>query len=65
MSQLLRRLTDCESGATAVEYGLIVALIALTTLVAFQALGVSVGALYEIPKEGLTNATTYALQNGG
>ncbi|HXP12438.1 MAG TPA: Flp family type IVb pilin [Stellaceae bacterium] len=35
----MRRLLNDESGATAVEYGLIVALIAVVALTAFKAVG--------------------------
>jgi pilus assembly protein Flp/PilA len=38
---MLRRLIDDEAGATAIEYGLIAALIALAAIIAFQTLGLN------------------------
>jgi pilus assembly protein Flp/PilA len=41
------RLKDEEKGATAVEYGLMVGLIAVVIIVAVQALGVNLDALFD------------------
>ena len=41
------RLRDEEKGATAVEYGLMVGLIAVVIIVAVQALGVNLDALFD------------------
>jgi pilus assembly protein Flp/PilA len=43
MIELFTRLLKDESGATAIEYGLIAALIALVLVSALQALGAKVG----------------------
>jgi pilus assembly protein Flp/PilA len=40
-----------ESGATAIEYGLIAALVAVAIIVALQALGSSLGDLYGVVKD--------------
>ncbi len=36
MLELIRRITRCENGATAVEYGLIASLIVIAMMVAFN-----------------------------
>jgi pilus assembly protein Flp/PilA len=38
---MFKRLCDDEAGATAIEYGLIAALIALAAIIAFQTLGLN------------------------
>jgi pilus assembly protein Flp/PilA len=43
MSKLISRFTQGESGATAIEYGLIVALIAVVIITAVSALGTNLG----------------------
>ncbi len=43
----LERLLQDEDGVTAIEYGLMAALIAVVCIVAFEATGVSLGDLYE------------------
>jgi pilus assembly protein Flp/PilA len=54
MSKLLSRLAHDTSGATAVEYGLMIALIALAIFLAVELLGESVLGLFE--KQELTDA---------
>jgi len=42
MSQFFKRFADCESGATAIEYGLIAAGIAAVVITAVNTLGTTV-----------------------
>jgi pilus assembly protein Flp/PilA len=49
----MRRMWARESGATAVEYGIMVALIAVAILVAVQTLGVSTSGVFGQSKDGL------------
>ena len=46
MSKLFARFVKDESGATAIEYGLIAALIALAIMVGANAVGTSLNALF-------------------
>ncbi len=46
MSKLFARFVKDESGATAIEYGLIAALIALAIMVGARAVGTSLDALF-------------------
>jgi pilus assembly protein Flp/PilA len=39
---ILKRIIKDESGATAIEYGLIVALVSMAAILAYQALGTSI-----------------------
>lgn len=48
MKSHLEREPDLERGATAVEYGLLVALIAAVIIVAVTTLGIKVFTLYDI-----------------
>lgn len=43
---VIRKFLRNDSGATAIEYGLIAALVAVAIIVAVDALGVSVGSLF-------------------
>jgi len=45
--RLLKHLRRDESGATAIEYGLIAALIAIAAIAAFQRLGLNLAAIFE------------------
>lgn len=47
MLKMIRKLCKSKRGATAIEYGLIAALIAVAAIVAFQALGDSLTALFD------------------
>ena len=44
---MFKRLSDDEAGATAIEYGLIAALIALAAIIAFQALGLNLADVFD------------------
>jgi len=43
---MLKRLSADESGATAIEYGLIAALISLACIIAFQTLGLNLATVF-------------------
>lgn len=45
--QLAARMVREDAGVTAIEYGLLAALIAVACIVAFQATGTSLGSLYD------------------
>ncbi|HUG24663.1 Flp family type IVb pilin [Piscinibacter sp.] len=45
-----------EEGVTAIEYGLLAALIAIACIVAFQATGTSVGAIFDYWSEAVIAA---------
>ncbi len=51
----LRRFAADESGATAVEYGLVAFLVSIATMVAFSALGAAVNGLFTGISGSLTN----------
>lgn len=53
---LFQRLLSNQSGATAVEYGLIVALVAATILSAIQLLGGNISAVLIMIAEAVTQA---------
>ena len=54
---LLQRFANDESGATAIEYGLIAALIAVGIIVAATTLGGSLSALFDRVSTKLNSAT--------
>ncbi|TIO05876.1 Flp family type IVb pilin [Mesorhizobium sp.] len=58
MSNLIARFVKDESGATAIEYGLIAALIALAIMVGAGALGNSINDKFENIADTLNNAGT-------
>jgi pilus assembly protein Flp/PilA len=61
MMQLLqhfRNLSADEQGATAVEYGLVVALIAATLITSLQLLGTNLSTVLEIISDAVTNGVT-------
>jgi pilus assembly protein Flp/PilA len=53
---MLRKLSADTGGATAIEYGLIVALIAVAIVSALQTLGVGTGSLYGQIDQTVTDA---------
>ena len=55
MLTALRRFTKDESGATAVEYGLIAALVALACTIAMRALGIRISEIYPIITAAISN----------
>ncbi|MBZ9809298.1 MULTISPECIES: Flp family type IVb pilin [unclassified Mesorhizobium] len=58
MSNLIARFVKDESGATAIEYGLIAALIALAIIVGAGALGNAINAKFEAIGTSLNNVPT-------
>lgn len=46
MFKLMRKLRQDEKGATAIEYGLIAALISVAAIIAMQALGTSLSGMF-------------------
>ncbi|MBL8556879.1 MAG: Flp family type IVb pilin [Phenylobacterium sp.] len=58
MSKFVTRFLKDESGATAIEYGLIAALIAVVLVTALQAVGDSLGGAFETISSAVGEATT-------
>jgi len=65
MLKLLRRLRKNESGATAIEYGLIAALIAVAAIGAMSALGTSLQNIFTTAQTELDQADTDAQAGAG
>ena len=61
VSRLVARTAREEEGVTAIEYGLLAALIAVTCIVAFQATGASLSALYVFWSDAVSVAIVGAL----
>ncbi len=55
---LVRRLINDESGATAIEYGLIAALVAVAIIAALTALGTSLDSLFSNVATTVSNAAS-------
>lgn len=58
MFKTLKKLTGSESGATAIEYGLIAALVAVTIIVAVTAVGGGLATTFNGISDSLANANT-------
>ena len=56
MFQTLKTLFNDESGATAIEYGLIAALVSVAAIAALEAMGGSLTAMFEAVSEALEGA---------
>ncbi len=56
MFKLLRKLRKDEAGATAIEYGLIAALISVAAIIAMQALGTSLSNMFSAVSGKLDSA---------
>lgn len=56
VTQVLRRLTADESGATAIEYGLIAGLIAIAIIASLFAINDNVTAMYDMISDALNPA---------
>lgn len=54
---LLNKFAKCESGATAIEYGLIAALIGVSIITIVQTVGVEVNKTFEDVDKGLKKRT--------
>lgn len=57
MSKVLRNFLNDESGATAIEYGLIAALVAVALISAGTAMGTQLGSTFNTLKTKLNTAT--------
>lgn len=57
MKALMTKLYKDESGATAIEYGLIAALIAVAAILAMQALGTGLRTTFNTVTDELNNVT--------
>lgn len=57
MKALINRFKADESGATAIEYGLIAALIAVAIIAAVRAVGGTLSDTFDAVDTGLTNAS--------
>jgi pilus assembly protein Flp/PilA len=57
MKALINRFKADESGATAIEYGLIAALIAVAIIAAVRAVGGTLSDTFDSVDDGLTGAT--------
>ncbi|HEX6980596.1 MAG TPA: Flp family type IVb pilin [Alphaproteobacteria bacterium] len=60
MRHLFNRLLRDESGATAIEYGLIAALVSVAAIVALQAMGTSLTNIFNVVRGELDEASTKA-----
>ena len=54
--KFIKKLVRNEEGATAIEYGLIAALIAVAAITAMQSLGTSIGGTFNKVSTNMTNA---------
>lgn len=57
MFKLLRKLRQDEKGATAIEYGLIAALISVAAIIAMQAIGTSLTGIFDTVSSTLDDAS--------
>lgn len=53
----LAKIFKDESGATAIEYGLIAALVSVAAIIALQAMGTSLRDMFQTVADALDNAT--------
>ena len=60
MFTTLRNVMNDESGATAIEYGLIAALVSVAAIGALSAVGDSLKDIFGVVKDNLTDAATAA-----
>lgn len=58
MNELIKRLMKDEEGATAIEYGLIAALIAVAIIVAVTATGTSLSGLFSTVSTKVSGSTS-------
>jgi pilus assembly protein Flp/PilA len=56
--KLIRKILGDNKGATAIEYGLIAALIAVAAITAVKGVGSKVGETFNNASSGMTSATT-------
>lgn len=60
MFKLIRRLRKDDNGATAIEYGLIAALVSVAAILAMQALGTSLTGMFNGVANSVTTSTPAA-----
>lgn len=60
MTKILRSLVKDETGATAIEYGLIAALVSVAAIAALSSLGGSLKDIFGVVDDALTNAASSA-----
>lgn len=60
MTKILRNLMKDETGATAIEYGLIAALVSVAAIAALSAMGGSLKDIFGVVDSELTKASTSA-----
>jgi len=60
MLKTIQNFVRDESGATAIEYGLIAALVSVAAIVALQALGGSLSSIFTVVSNNLKSAATKA-----
>jgi pilus assembly protein Flp/PilA len=65
MKASLKKFTNDESGATAIEYGLIAALVSVAAIVALQAMGTSLTTMFTNVAATLTGAVGGGGGGGG
>ena len=58
MMKFLKKLRRDEQGATAIEYGLIAALIAIAAIIAMTAVGDALSGIFNLVANTLNNAST-------
>jgi pilus assembly protein Flp/PilA len=58
MTSFFARFVKCESGATAIEYGLIASLIGVAIITAVTALGSQLSTVFNTATSSLSTATT-------
>jgi pilus assembly protein Flp/PilA len=56
MTNLFARFVKCESGATAIEYGLIASLIGVAIITTVGALGTAINTTFDKAAKGMTGA---------
>jgi len=64
-TQTLRRFLSDDSGATAIEYGLIAALVSVAAIAALSAMGTSLDAMFSAVSTALDGAVTASSGSGG
>lgn len=65
MSRTLKQFLTDESGATAIEYGLIAALVSVAAIGALQLMGTSLDGMFTYVSTTLTDASTQAQSGTG
>lgn len=56
IQSLLKRVLECESGASAIEYGLILGMVSIGIIGALQGMALGVDAIWDTAKNGFSAA---------